>query len=540
MLFVAATLGRSATLLLRRPPPRLARAAMLCVRAGPDPPPNAGSQTLEALRACSKRGRFKIALELLARLEAEALGEPLPAIAWHSALAACRKRERKEEALELLERMGAAADTHAHNEVLHTLRRTFDYDAAMRVWASLRAPDSSSYYHLLVICGETGRWAEAAALLEGMGSVGAACGKVASWSCRSSAAWPPQTDPPGAGPSHALERGPEPTRSPRGGGCGAAARAPAKARVFALSPPTQAGLPLGVGHYKMALRACTRDRRWEAASALLHRVPPAMWEADVALCRNGLKACAEAAEPQLAARLVAVLGRSGGLGPDEYAWWLQACRVAGDAAAAGEAWAAYRASGGAPSELCYALRLGILYDLGEDDEALALGREAVAALPADNAQLVANAAVGCAVKNANYAVSSPADDNTAAITTGVARAREAMALRRACGAPPMAGAQVRVLQVCLAAAEWAALVEELGLAQAAGYAAAMTEDELRVLRRVCEQAEQAVEAEGAVEGATEHAAVAEGSAAAASRATRAGVALAEDTAADIVRRRWRW
>ena len=103
MLFVAATLGRSATLLLRRPPPRLARAALLCVGTEPDPPPlNPGSQTLEALRACSKRGRWKVALELLARLEAEASGEPIPAVAWHSALAACRKRERKEEALAVL------------------------------------------------------------------------------------------------------------------------------------------------------------------------------------------------------------------------------------------------------------------------------------------------------------------------------------------------------------------------------------------------------------------------------------------------------
>ena len=308
-------------------------------------------------------------------------------------------------------------------------------------------------------------------------------------------------------------------------------RARQSSSLHACPPPTQAGLPLGVGHYKMALRACTRDRRWEAASALLHRVPPDMWEADVALCRNGLKACADAAEPQLAARLVAVLGKSGagtggGLGPDEYAWWLQACRVAGDADAASEAWTAYLASGGAPSELCYALRLGILYDLGEDDAALALGREAVAALPAENAQLVANAAVGCAVSNANYAVSTAADDS-AAIVTGVARAREAMALRRACGAPPMAGAQVRVLQVCLAASEWAALVDELGMAQAAGYAAAMTEDELRVLRRVCEQTEQATTAEGAAEGAAERAAEAEGSAAVAVAALRTFVTTSE-------------
>ena len=130
---------------------------------------------------------------------------------------------------------------------------------------------------------------------------------------------------------------------------------------LALCPRAQAGLPPGVGHYKMALRACTRDRRWEAASALLHRVPAPMWEADAALCRSGLKACADAAEPQLAARLVALLGRGGGVGPDEFAWWLQACRVAADAHAASAAWQAYRASGGAPSELCYALRLGTLY-----------------------------------------------------------------------------------------------------------------------------------------------------------------------------------
>ena len=125
----------------------------------------------------------------------------------------------------------------------------------------------------------------------------------------------------------------------------------------------------------------------------------------------------------------------------------------------------------------------------------------MAELPAENAQLVANAAVGCAVNNANYAVSAGADGRTRAGVAGMARAREAMALRRACGAPPMAGAQVRVLQVCLAASAWAALVDELALAQAAGYAAAMTEAELRVLRRMCEQTEQAVEAGGAAGGA---------------------------------------
>ena len=151
----------------------------------------------------------------------------------------------------------------------------------------------------------------------------------------------------------------------------------------------------------------------------------------------------------------------------------------------------------------------------------------MAELPAENAQLVANAAVGCAVNNANYAVSAGADGRTRAGVAGMARAREAMALRRACGAPPMAGAQVRVLQVCLAASAWAALVDELALAQAAGYAAAMTEAELRVLRRMCEQTEQAVEAGGAAGGAAEGAAGAEAEAEAAVAALRTFVTAAE-------------
>ena len=124
----------------------------------------------------------------------------------------------------------------------------------------------------------------------------------------------------------------------------------------------QAGLAAGVGHYKTALRACTRDRAWTEAQQLLHRVPAELWREDSALCRNGLKACAEvpAGEPGLAARLAAVLGDAG-MGAEEYAWWLQACRRAGDAAAAREAWACYRGSGQPPSELCYAHLLAALF-----------------------------------------------------------------------------------------------------------------------------------------------------------------------------------
>ena len=50
------------------------RTAWLCV-----PPEQPESKALEALRACGRRGRWKNALELLARLESS--GEPLPAAA---------------------------------------------------------------------------------------------------------------------------------------------------------------------------------------------------------------------------------------------------------------------------------------------------------------------------------------------------------------------------------------------------------------------------------------------------------------------------
>ena len=214
------------TTLLRRPPARRA-ARWLSVRAAEGAEPE--SKAMEALRACGRRGRWKNALELLAQLEAS--GDPLPVGAWHSALAACRKRERKRDALELLQRMGAAADTMAYNEVLHTLRLSTDYEAAKDVWRSVEEKDASSYYHLLVICGETGRWAEALQLLAEMEA---------------------------------------------------------------------AGLEAGVGHYKTALRACSRDRAWEAARGLLRRVPAPLWAEDSSLARNGLKASAEAADSAVA------------------------------------------------------------------------------------------------------------------------------------------------------------------------------------------------------------------------------------------------
>ena len=117
----------------------------------------------------------------------------LRAKAFHAALAACRQRERTTEALALLERMGSAADTVALNELLHLARVRRDFDLALAMWdrlsgapaaavlnGTVAAPapapapvagpmaDGRSYLQLLRLCGLTGRWAAAVALLDEM------------------------------------------------------------------------------------------------------------------------------------------------------------------------------------------------------------------------------------------------------------------------------------------------------------------------------------------------------------------------------------
>ena len=131
--------------------------------------------TLAALLACGRRGRWKPALELLEQLEARP--EPPPPAAYRSALLALRKHERHAEATALLDSMGDGADTHACNEVLHLHRLRADYAAADALWRRMRenagaaphaAPDTLSFYHVLHICGELGRWVEATSLLAEM------------------------------------------------------------------------------------------------------------------------------------------------------------------------------------------------------------------------------------------------------------------------------------------------------------------------------------------------------------------------------------
>ena len=126
--------------------------------------------TTAALLACGRRGRWRTALELLDQLEVTPGSAPVGA--YRSALLACRKHKRHVEAAEILQRMGAQADTQAHNEVLHLLRLKGDYAAAETLWQGMRERgvqrDSLSYYHLLHICGELGRWDDALALIAEM------------------------------------------------------------------------------------------------------------------------------------------------------------------------------------------------------------------------------------------------------------------------------------------------------------------------------------------------------------------------------------
>ena len=74
----------------------------------------------------------------------------------------------------MLRRMGAHADTQAYNEVLHLLRLSGDFGAAEALWRRMAEADverdALSFYHLLHICGELGRWRDALALLDEMQS----------------------------------------------------------------------------------------------------------------------------------------------------------------------------------------------------------------------------------------------------------------------------------------------------------------------------------------------------------------------------------
>ena len=375
--------------------------AVRMVAAVADPAPSeppADGGTLAALAACGKRGRWRTALELLAMLESRP--EPIPAAAYRSALLALRKHERHEEAMALLERMGEAADTHACNEVLHLLRLRSDYAAADALWrrmrsgalGSLTAPDALSFYHVLHICGEAGRWAEAMSLLDEL--------------------------------HHTL-----------------------------------GGAAVNSGHYLAAMKACSRDRRWHEAVAIVRTIPAPTLATDAWLCRLALSAAAEAAEPALARSLLASLGSKATV--EQYAACLMASRRAGDLEQSQEVWAALEASLHAPDDLCYALMVGALFDAAAAAkaigtaakvaaaealvvEAMDLTKLAAATLPNASAPVVITAALGLAIGAQHPAASRAALSTLHAIDPSCVDA----------------AVQLKVLQVCVAQAAWSEAAAE--------------------------------------------------------------------------------
>ena len=366
----------------------------------PSEPPAAAVDggTLAALAACGKRGRWRTALELLAMLESRP--EPTPAAAYRSALLALRKHERHEEAMALLERMGETADTHACNEVLHLLRLRSDYAAADALWrrmrsgalGSLTAPDALSFYHVLHICGEAGRWAEAMSLLDEL--------------------------------HHTL-----------------------------------GGAAVNSGHYLAAMKACSRDRRWHEAVAIVRTIPAPTLATDAWLCRLALSAAAEAAEPALARSLLASLGSKATV--EQYAACLMASRRAADLEQSQEVWAALEASLHAPDDLCYALMVGALFDAAAAAkaigtaakvaaaealvvEAMDLTKRAAATLPNASAPVVITAALGLAIGAQHPAASRAALSTLHAIDPSCVDA----------------AVQLKVLQVCVAQAAWSEAAAE--------------------------------------------------------------------------------
>ena len=378
-----------------------------CVNlAAPPQPQHSAGAVLPALVACGRRGRWKTALGLLAQLEAADGETPLPA--YHSALLACRKKERTEEASDVLRRMGDMADTSAYNEVLHLLRLKNDFEGAQGMWATMpkQLRDSLSYYHILHLCGDQGRWKLAISLLEEMSA-------------------------------HLGE----------GGGFHA-------------------------GHYLAAIRACARDRRWAESVALAKTIPSSILESDTWLCRAVLGAASETGETELASRLLEALGAKAKA--EDHSHVLVACRRKRCVESARAAWTALEASKHGPDEVCYAIMIGVLFDavqameeveaaeeaeaaaaaVGSSrsllvQEAMAISARAATELPAGASPVALQAAVGGAIG---------ASGDRGTLASAVVEAMELLSVAE--GNAARAEVQIKVLQVCTDAGDWATVEAE--------------------------------------------------------------------------------
>ena len=417
-----------------------------------------------ALLACKKKGKWRQALHLLDEIDGAPGGAPREA--FHAALAACRQRERKTEALALLERMGSSADTVALNELLHLARVRRDFDLALAMWdrlagapsaavlggsapapsaASVPAPavgptaDGRSYLQLLQLCGLTGRWAAAVALLDGMRARGL------------------ETEP-----AHWV----------------AVLRACARDRRFDEARRVAEQVPRAWLAQEGELSARALEAAAEAGApklameVLAHRAEAEGRDADAVTADHALalQACRRAADLDV--------GREA---------WASLLREASPVT----------------DELCFAQMVGLLFDrcrrapaaadhAAELAEAMTLARQAAAAMPAHRAAVVLAAALAGTID-----ADEPAAACEALRLLHAAGADEAAETEEEEEAVAVTGAaQLRVLRMCADGEEWALVAAEAAAAAARRLSSweEIHLDEIAALRRRAADAADAAEA----------------------------------------------
>jgi 23S rRNA pseudouridine1911/1915/1917 synthase len=458
---------------------------------------------LDSLRACGKRGRWRIALDIIAELETEQRASggssALPDSAWRDVLLACRKHRRLAEMLDLVTRMKSRQmDTAIVNELLHAARIEEDYQLALLIWRAMRgeplgggrAPESAwgpgsgadgeadSNGLFAASVGddvaidfedlEATRTVAASQSSEARAKLLASAASAAEVIAQAASERPEAVRPDGLSYQHMLTM------------CGPAGRWSEALELMGemcmpLAEPTTDGQPEALAtHLFAAVRACTRDRRWREAVQLARAVPPSMFSNNKFFSRLVLGAAAAAPDAALASQLVTQHLR-GIATHQDYAALLRAARASRDVSAARGAWDAMRWAGIKPDEQCFAQVIGseveaavaarqaaglgvaagagLSIDLdgvggaAEVQRATALLREAASVLEPPQAGVVLTASLGSAVSGRFMGL-----------------ATESIALLHAAGLPVDFAAQVRVLEVGAELGQWHLVAAEAAAA----------------------------------------------------------------------------
>lgn len=459
---------------------------------------------LGSLRACGKRGRWRIALDIIAELEMEQRanesggGGALPNSAWRDVMLACRKHRRLAEMLDLVTRMGPEQiDTVIVNELLHAARIEEDYQLALPFWRAMRGEPLGEWRggggagargagegadgDVDIVGGiaesvgddvasalEATRTAAASRSSAARAKLLASAVSAAEVIARAASERPEAVRPDGLSYQHMLTL------------CGPVGRwseALALVGEMRIPPaePTAKCQPEALAtHLFAAVRACTRDRRWREAVQLGHAVPPSMFSNDKFFTRLVLGAAAAAPDAALASELVTQHLR-GLASHEDYAALLRAARASRDVFAAREAWDTMLVANVKPDEQCFAQIIGSEVEAAmaarqaagpgraagaapkedsgcvggavEIERAMALLREAASVLEPPLAGVVLTASLGSAISARFMGLAS-----------------ESIALLHAAELPVDFAAQVRVLEIGAELGEWPLVAAEAAVA----------------------------------------------------------------------------